>query len=62
MLLRYLFTGCVYTGNDNQDTDFERCDVAIKSINTYNAATKEWVEEMNPYHDEENYDYFYKGN
>ena len=62
MLLRYLFTGCVYTGNDNSDSHFSRCDVAIKSQKFYNHATKEWEEEINPDHDAENYDYFYKGN
>lgn len=62
MLLRYLFAGCVYTGNDNQDTDFARCDIAFKSQRFYNTITKKWEEEINPYHDAENYDYFYKGN
>lgn len=62
MLIRYLIDGCVYTGNDNQDTDFERCDIAITSQTVYDFETKTWVEEANPYHDAENYTYFYKGN
>lgn len=46
-LLRYLSSGIVYTGNDNQDDDDDMCYVACSD---------------HEYHDEESYDYFYKGN
>ena len=59
MLLRYLFgDSCIYTGNDNQDDDPEGCDIARKQYYDYD---KDEVVN-NPYHDTENYDYFYKGN
>jgi len=59
MLMRYLFSdSCIYTGNDNQDDDPEGCDIACDEYYDYdrNKMIK------NPYHDPENYDYFYKGN
>lgn len=59
MLMRCLFgNSCVYTGNDNQDDDLSRCDIAKPTY--YDWQNKAYV--PNPYHDSENYDYFYKGN
>ena len=59
LLMRYLFgDSAVYTGNDNQDDDPSGCDIA--SDEYYDYFTDEMV--SNPYHDTENYDYFYKGN
>lgn len=58
MLLRYLSAGKVYTGNDNEESDLSGCDIALDDY--YDYKKKEYV--PNPYHDEENYDYFYKGN
>lgn len=60
MLLRYLFDGTVYTGNDNQDEQPDGCDIASDGYWKYTDYGEEWVN--NPYHDEDNYDYFYKGN
>ena len=58
MLLRYLSDGIVYTGNDNQDSQPDGCDIADDYYYDYDS--NEYV--PNPYHDEEKYDYFYKGN
>lgn len=58
MLLRYLSSGVVYTGNDNQDTRPDGCNIADDAYYDEGACK----EVPNPYHDEENYDYFYKGN
>lgn len=58
MLLRYLSEGVVYTGNDNQDADYARCDIAFEDMYDWDKNSYE----PNPYHDSENYDYFYKGN
>lgn len=59
MLLRFLADGDVYTGNDNQDCCMPNgCDIAF---DTYYDEEKH-KEVVNPYHDEENYDYFFKGN
>jgi hypothetical protein len=59
MLMRYLFgDSCVYTGNDNQDDDPSGCNIAE---DTYYDWDKEAMVD-NPYHDPENYDYFFKGN
>lgn len=58
LLMRYLFgDSTVYTGNDNQDGDPSGCLIAKKEY-------WDWDGKMhpNPYHDSENYDYFYKGN
>lgn len=55
MLLRYLADGVVYTGNDNQDNVPDGCNIAQDVYGAYRLVP-------NPYHDEENYDYFYKGN
>ena len=61
MLLRYLFDGVVYTGNDNQDCVPDGCNIADEYMWGYDENDK-WVETPNPYHDYENFDYFYKGN
>ena len=59
LLMRYLFgNSTVYTGNDNQDEGLSRCDIAKAEY--YDWDQKKWV--LNPYHDSENYEYFYKGN
>lgn len=58
MLLRYLADGIIYTGNDNQDDVLDGCDIALDTYYDYGSNK----EVPNPYHDEENYDYFYKGN
>ena len=61
MLLRYLFDGVVYTGNDNQNTVSNGCNIANSGYWKIDDKGNEyWVN--NPYHDEDNYDYFYKGN
>ena len=63
MLMRYLFgDSWIYTGNDNQETDYERCYIADEAIEEYDRESKSWIFKPNPYHDAENYDYFYKGN
>ena len=62
LLMRYLFgDSTVYTGNDNQDSDPSGCDIADEY---YWAEDEhgEYVQKLNPYHDSENYEYFYKGN
>jgi hypothetical protein len=59
MLVRLLFgDSCVYTGNDNQDDVPDGCGVAKHTYYDYNSNE----DIINPYHDSENYDYFYKGN
>ena len=59
MLMRCLFgDSCVYTGNDNQDPCPSGCNIAEDTY--YDWDKKAMVD--NPYHDPENYDYFYKGN
>lgn len=58
MLLRYLSEGAVYTGNDNQDADYSGCNIA----DAYMYDWETGKESPNPYHDEKNFDYFYKGN
>lgn len=59
MLIRLLFgESIVYTGNDNEDYDFEHKDVAKAEY--YNFATHDRVK--NKYHDDKNYNYFFKGN
>lgn len=59
LLMRCLFgNSCVYTGNDNQDDRPSGCNIAEAKY--YDWEDEEMVD--NPYHDPENYDYFYKGN
>ena len=61
MLMRCLFgDSCVHTGNDNQDCDPSGCNIADEIIWEYDGG--KYVEKLNPYHDPEHYDYFYKGN
>jgi hypothetical protein len=59
MLMRCLFgNSCVYTGNDNQDANPNGCNIADDKY-------YDWEKDAmidNPYHDPDNYDYFYKGN
>lgn len=57
-LLRYLSKGIVYTGNDNEDPQPSGCDICDEDYYDYNL--DKYV--PNPYHDIENYEYFYKGN
>lgn len=63
VLLRYLSAGVVYTGNDNQECHPDGCNVADEYMWVYED-DDDWngKEVPNPYHDEENFDYFYKGN
>lgn len=61
MLLRFLACGVVYTGNDNQDCRPDGCNIADDYIWEYDDMGNETCK-PNPYHDEENFDYFYKGN
>lgn len=62
LLLRCLFgDSAVYTGNDNSgytEDDADGCMIAGEEY--YDSDKNEYVE--NPYHDETNYDYFFKGN
>ena len=59
MLLRYLFgDSCIYTGNDNSNEYGDDCYRAFDTI-----WDDEKHEEVPNYkHDEEHYDYFFKGN
>lgn len=62
MLTRYLFgDSCVYTGNDNQDSCPSRCNIADEYVYVEDEHGN-YVDQLNPYHDPEHYDYFYKGN
>ena len=62
LLLRCLFgEGTVYTGNDNAgytEEDARGCLIAESEY--WDSEKQTYVE--NPYHDGQNYDYFYKGN
>lgn len=59
LLMRYLFgDSMVYTGNDNQDDRPNGCNIACEEY--YDYGSDKMV--ANPYHDPENYDYFYKEN
>lgn len=59
LLMRYLFgNSIVYTGNDNQDARPSGCNIAEAEY--YDWGANKWM--PNPYHDAENYEYFYKGN
>ena len=62
LLMRYLFgDSTVYTGNDNQDSVPSGCNIA-EEYYWADDAFGNCVRMVNPYHDSENYDYFYKGN
>lgn len=59
LLMRYLFGDSnVYTGNDNQDPCPSGCNIADEEY--YDWDSNKMV--VNPYHNPENYDYFFKGN
>lgn len=60
LLFRFLFgqDSCVWTGNDNCCEDEDMCFCADKKI--YNWDGEEYID--NPNHDEEKFEYFYKGN
>ncbi len=61
LLMRYLFgDSAVYTGNDNQDSIPNGCDIADEYY--WTEENGKYVEKPNPYHDPVNYEYFYKGN
>ena len=62
MLMRCLFgaDSCVYTGNDNQDCSPAGCNIADETMWEYKDG--KCIERKNPYHDPENYDYFFKSN
>ena len=62
MLMRYLFgNSFVYTGNDNQDDCPSGCNIAEEYVYVEDD-NGDYVEQLNEYHDEKNYEYFYKGN
>lgn len=62
LLMRYLFGDSnVYTGNDNQDNEPIGCNIAEEYVYVEDE-NGNYVEQLNPYHDSKNYDYFYKGN
>ncbi len=64
LLLRCLFNddSVVYTGNDNDDARYDTCYQAIENKSCFNHEKNEWESKSNPYHDENNFDYFIKGN
>jgi len=58
-LLRYLFgDSVIYTGNDNSCKSTDLCNSADDTIYDYETNTSL----PNPNHDEEHYEYYYKGN
>lgn len=65
MLLHYLSEGEVYTGSDNGDPDYSGCYIAYHTMYECGRDKNgDWYEKEYPnlYHDEEKYDYFFKGN
>lgn len=62
MLLRYLAAGRVYTGNDNDGDELADCYSAYPTVTDYDDGDDRWLEVPNPNHDEEKYEYFFKGN
>lgn len=62
LLLRYLTAGRVYTGNDNSENELDDCCCALPTIFECDNSTMEWSYLPNPNHDEEKYEYFFKGN
>lgn len=64
LLLRCLFNddSVVFTGNDNQDARYDTCDQAEAHIGYFDSEYNKWASKPNPYHKEDEYDYFYKGN
>ena len=61
LLLRYLTDGRVYTGSDNDGDELADCYCAYPTITDYDKDGY-WMEVPNPNHDEEKYEYFFKGN
>lgn len=62
LLMRCLFGDShVYTGNDNQDDRPSGCNIADKYVYVEDEYGR-YVKQLNPYHEPEKYDYFYKGN
>ena len=64
LLSRFLFgDSCIYTGNDNQDPDPAGCDIGCATYFQYDDDDCfDGKEVPNPFHDEEHYQYFMKGN
>lgn len=60
-LLRYLSAGRVYTGNDGED-ELAMCYSARPTLTDYDEGDGRLLEVPNPKHDEEKYEYFFKGN
>ena len=61
MLLRYLTAGRVYTGSDNDGDELSDCYCAYPTVTDYDN-DGQWIQVPNPNHDEEKYEYFFKGN
>lgn len=65
LLLRCIFgDSVVYTGNDNEHHEGyeDTVEQAIPEYTKYNRETKTYDTVINPYHDENKYDYYYKSN
>lgn len=63
LLLRTVFgDSVVYTGNDNEDARYDTCCQADEYISSWDCDNDKWVSKPNPYHNEDEYDYFKKGN
>lgn len=69
MLMRLLFNAdsVVYTGNDNDSDEDSMCFVAYRDEWRYDKDKNDWVKIDNPVYnhpdaDQDNFDYFYKGN
>lgn len=64
-LLRFLYGGLVFTGNDNSNTE-ERCFIRrdLEYLDDYDWNTKQVFQIKNPYYmnDHEEYDWYYKDN
>ena len=64
-LLRFLYNGLVFTGNDNSNTE-ERCFIErdAEYLDDYDWKTKQEYKIKNPYYmsNHEDYEWYYKGN
>ena len=64
-LLRFLYNGLVFTGNDNSNTE-ERCFIErdAEYLDDYDWKTKQTFKVKNPYYmsNHQDYDWYYKGN
>ena len=61
-LIRYLFgDSCIYTGNDNDMDSNSMCYCAEETI-FEEGPDGRWCEVLNPNHDSEHYEYYFKGN